>query len=109
MGYKRKRSKATDITMKTKETVFERDRGGCVYCGRRGYGVMPNAHFIPRSRGGLGVEENVVTLCQACHRNFDFGGRDLREHYRDYIRMYLQSKYSNWNEKDLIYKKREEL
>ena len=59
---KSKRTKATDIPQKVKQAVWERDGGRCVVCGCC-RNVMPNAHFIPRSKGGLGIEENIVTLC----------------------------------------------
>lgn len=54
---KSKRSKATDIPQKVKQAVWERDGGRCVVCGCC-RNVMPNAHFISRSKGGLGIEEN---------------------------------------------------
>ena len=106
---KTKRSKATDIPMKVKEKVFARDRGRCVVCGNS-YNVMPNAHYIPRSKGGLGIEENIVTLCtemtyNKCHRKYDFGTKEERERIRLFIREYLKSKYDNWDEKNLVYKK----
>lgn len=106
---KTKRSKATDIPMKVKYKVFERDKGCCVVCGNN-YNVMPNAHYIPRSKGGLGIEENTVTLCteltkNKCHRKYDFGTKEEREKIGNIIKKYLQSKYENWNEEDLIYKK----
>jgi 5-methylcytosine-specific restriction endonuclease McrA len=106
MSYKSKKSKATDIPYKVKEAVWERDNHSCIYCGKTGYGVMPNAHFIPRSKGGLGVEENVVTLCQDCHYNYDFGGKDISNIYRKYIRNYLSEKYEDWREEDLVYEKK---
>ena len=59
---KSKRSKATDIPMSVKKKVWERDCGRCVVCGNH-CNVMPNAHYIPRSKGGLGIEENIITLC----------------------------------------------
>jgi 5-methylcytosine-specific restriction endonuclease McrA len=102
---KSKRSKATDIPYKVKEAVWERDNHHCIYCGKTGYGVMPNAHFIPRSKGGLGVEQNIVTLCQYCHYKFDFGTAEQRSELRHFIRSYLNKKYKHWNERDLIYKK----
>ena len=58
---KTKRSKACDISQKVKFQVFLRDNGQCVVCHNRN-NVMPNAHFIPRSQGGLGIEENIVFL-----------------------------------------------
>ena len=106
---KSKRSKATDIPMSVKKKVWERDRGRCVVCGNH-CNVMPNAHYIPRSKGGLGIEQNIVTLCteltqNKCHRKYDFGTKEERKMIREKIERYLQSKYENWNEEDLIYKK----
>ncbi len=78
---RKKRSKATDIPRDVKLTVFQRDRGNCIYCnGKRDeyvepiingkrklasaiYNPLPNAHFIPRSKGGLGIEQTIVPLC----------------------------------------------
>ena len=80
---KSRRSKATDIPQKVKQAVWERDGGRCVICGNT-HNVMPNAHFISRANGGLGIEENVVTLCteltpNKCHRKYDFGTKAERE------------------------------
>lgn len=106
---KSKRAKATDITPQVKQEVFVRDNGRCVVCGNM-YNVMPNAHFIPRSRGGLGVPENIVTLCtnlteNKCHFKFDFGSKEEREEIGAKIERYLRSKYPDWNPEDLVYKK----
>lgn len=106
---KTKRSKATDISNSVKKKVFERDNGCCVVCGNS-YNVMPNAHYIPRSKGGLGIEQNVVTMCtelttNKCHRKYDFGTIKERNKIKQKIKKYLQSKYEDWNEKDLIYRK----
>ena len=106
---KSKRSKLTDIPMSVKKKVFERDNGCCVVCGNN-YNVMPNAHYIPRSKGGLGIEENIVTLCteltpNKCHRKYDFGTKEQQEKIHDSIKNYLQSKYENWDEDKLVYKK----
>lgn len=106
---KSNRSIATDITPETKKRVWERDGGRCVVCGNR-YNVMPNAHYIPRSKGGLGIERNIVTLCteltrNKCHRRFDFGTKEERALLRKRIRSYLMSKYDDWDESKLIYRK----
>ncbi len=102
MSYKSKKAKATDIPYKVKEIVWERDYHSCINCGHTG---IPNAHFIPRSKGGLGVEKNIITLCVNCHYKFDFGDREQRSELRKFIRGYLKAKYEDWNEDDLIYKK----
>lgn len=95
--------------MKVKEKVFARDKGKCVVCGNS-YNVMPNAHYISRAKGGLGIEENIVTLCtemtlNKCHRRYDFGSKEERKKIGGIIKKYLQSKYNDWNEEKLIYKK----
>lgn len=64
---------------------------------------MPNAHFIPRSSGGLGIEQNIVTLCSECHYRYDMTTE--REQIKKLIKNYLSRKYKNWNEDELIYKK----
>lgn len=105
---KTKKAQATDISMNVKQKVWERDGGRCIVCGNSM--AMPNAHYIPRSKGGLGIEENIVTLCTSltpnhCHERFDKGTAKEREQLKKIIRNYLQSKYENWNEEKLIYHK----
>ena len=106
---KSKRAKACDISREVKQKVWQRDRGRCVVCGNN-YNVMPNAHYIPRSKGGLGIEQNIVTLCtelteNKCHRKFDFGSKEEREEIGGKIEAYLKNQYPDWNEEDLYYKK----
>ena len=96
-----KRSKACDISQKVKQVVWDRDGHRCIICWSNN--AMPNAHFISRAKGGLGVEKNVVTLCQECHRAYDQSTN--RKSCREIIKHYLQSKYDNWSEDELIYKK----
>lgn len=100
------RTKACDIPMKVKQAVWERDGGRCVVCGSA-YNVMPNAHFVPRSQGGLGVERNIVTMCtnlteHKCHYRMDMMGDT---EIKDRVREYLQSQYADWNEEELTYDK----
>lgn len=97
---KSKRTKLTDIPPKVKQAVYIRDKGLCIICGKQG---IPNAHYIRRSQGGLGIEQNIVTLCQKCHHDYDNG--QYRQMYGEIIRDYLQSIYKDWNADDLIYDK----
>lgn len=106
---KSKRSKSTNISQKIKQIVWERDGGKCVVCGNS-YNVMPNAHYIPRSKGGLGIEENIVTLCteftkNKCHRKYDFGSYEERENIEQIIKNYLKTKYPNWDEESLVFRR----
>lgn len=96
---KAKRTKALEIPPKVKQKVLERD-GACVWCGKQG---QPNAHFIARSHSGLGIEENILTLCFDCHRRYD--QTTERQKMRDYFKEYLKSKYPEWDEEKLIYNK----
>lgn len=98
---KSKRTKACDISPKVKNAVWERDNHYCVLCGNPA--AMPNAHFIPRSQGGLGIEENIVTLCNHCHREYD--ATTNRSEIREELGLYLKSKYPNWDEKNLYYRR----
>lgn len=107
---KSNRAKSTDIPMSVKQKVWERDGGRCIICGNT-YNVMPNAHYIPRRKGGLGIEENIVTLCtnftkNKCHYMYDHSTRQNREKYGIMISEYLKSKYPHWNEEMLYYKNR---
>ena len=95
-----KRSKATAIPMKVKKIVYERDRGLCIFCGRPG---DPVAHVIPRSRGGLGVEQNIVTACWQCHQAMD-NGTYGKAFVKDAIR-YLEGVYGEFDREKVTYRK----
>lgn len=96
-----RRSRELAINREIKAKVFERDGGRCVICGRPG---NPEAHFISRAQGGLGVEQNIVTLCRECHRRFD--QTSDRTAFRGVLRAYLMSKYPHWNEEKIIYRRK---
>lgn len=62
-------------------------------------------HIIKKeANGGLGIPENVVTLCPKCHYEEDFGQNT--KDYESYIENYLRNYYGdNWTKEKLIYKK----
>lgn len=95
------RSKACDIPQRVKSEVWERDKHRCIVCGSP-Y-AMPNAHFRSRANSGMGVAKNIVTLCFKCHYNYDQTPK--RQQYKAFIENYLKSKYIDWSEDDIIYKK----
>ena len=94
------RTKSLQISPKTKRVVYERDGGRCVLCGAPG---DPVAHYISRSQGGRGIEQNIVTLCPRCHMEYDQG--PYRATLRRVLRAYLAQQYPDWNEETLTYKK----
>lgn len=96
-----KRARALAVSAAVKRHVYERDGGRCVLCGSI-YG-LPNAHYIGRAQGGLGIEKNVVTLCADCHRAYDQTAE--RAGIRDELRAYLMEHYPDWDETELIYDK----
>lgn len=99
--------RATDIPQAVKRAVWERDNHRCIICGHAN--AAPNAHFISRAHLGRGIEENIVTLCtlfgNGCHHRFDNGSRVERELMREEIRKYLKSKYPDWDEDKLVYRR----
>ena len=107
---KSKRSKATDIPMSVKKKVWERDNHCCVVC-HNSCNVMPNAHILPRSKSGKGVETNIVTLCteltpNKCHRKFDFGTKEERKEILRIITKYMKSIYGeDWSIENQKYDK----
>ena len=102
---KSKRARACDIPKKVKEIVWERDNHRCIICGSGQ--AMPNSHFIRRSQGGLGIEENIVTMCMRCHSMYDqYIDRAAMESYTE---NYLRSKYPDWDKENLIYRKGDQL
>lgn len=79
----------------------------CIWCGKPAPTENPlayaNAHYIPRSLGGLGIEENILNLCFRCHYKYD--RTTSREEMRAFFENHLRHHYKNWNEENLIYRK----
>ena len=102
--FKSKRSNACDIPASVKAKVAERDGSRCLICGRIG---QSHCHYIPRSQGGLGIEQNVVTLCPDCHRDFDNGYH--HNEIKVILADYLRSQYPGWDERELVFDKWKEI
>ena len=100
---KHKQTKFTDIPKKVKLIVWERDNHKCLFCGKQVPWNNANSHYIKRSHGGLGIEENIMTNCEKCHAMFEES--PYRSEMKAYAKRYFKSMYPNWDEKELIYKK----
>ena len=98
-----KRTKALAISKRTKEIVWERDNHRCIFCGKPVPVEYANSHFIKRSHGGLGIQQNIMTNCLECHRKFDDSIE--RNSMLVYAENYLKSKYRKWCKEELKYKK----
>lgn len=106
----------TAIPASVKAAVAQRDSSGgrpatCIICGRPG---GPWCHVVPRSNGGMGVEQNIVTLCNRCHIAFDEGlfikelkplGFESREDIKEYIISYIKRFYTDWTPESVTYRK----
>lgn len=107
-------AKAHEFSQKSRKEIFMRDLGQCIFCrlkyheeeatwlGKEMQSVM---HYIPRSRGGLGIPENGAIGCAYHHDMLDNGYRGRREEMLQIFKNYLQSKYPNWDEMTLTYNK----
>lgn len=101
---KHQRTKATDISQAVKKEVWERDNHKCIFCHTEVPASNANAHFIPRSAGGLGIAQNVFTACNECHHEQD-NGKNTKK-YDELAENYLKNYYKdNWDKSKLIYKK----
>lgn len=107
----KERTKALAIPLAVKWEVAERDSIDdwpcCIYCGQPAPTDNPiafsNAHYIPRSQGGLGITENILTLCPDCHRRYD--ATINRQKMQRLFRLYLHSRHKGWRESQLVYQK----
>lgn len=99
------RKKAVAIPSEVKKRVSERDSYDgwpcCILCGSAE--GQPNAHVIPRSDNGMGIEENIVTLCFRCHQRYD--NSEERPELRKEIIYYLKQFYPDWSEEKVRYNK----
>ncbi len=49
----------------TRENIYRRDGGRCVYCGSRH--ALTLDHLVPRSKGGRSSWDNLLTACRKCN------------------------------------------
>ena len=53
----------------TRKNIYWRDKYTCQYCGeKQSYGNLTLDHVVPKSRGGLGGWENLVSACVPCNQ-----------------------------------------
>lgn len=110
-----RRSRACEFSAKARREIKERD-GGCIFC-RLGYMPPPEdefylsthtyqiMHFIPRSKGGLGIPENGAVGCIWHHDMLDNGSNCLRDDMLVIFEAYLRARHEDWDRKGLIYDK----
>lgn len=102
-----KRSKATEISNKVRQRVKERD-GGCIFCQMGMWVPYPQyrfeiMHYINRSQGGLGIEENLAVGCSFHHGQMDNGTGVVEMKGR--LAEYLRGLYPGWDDVEKVYSK----
>lgn len=106
-----KRTDKLAISQVVKAAVARRDSVNewpcCILCGRPAPTDAPHsfscAHYIARSQGGLGIQENILTLCPDCHRKYDQTAQ--RSQLQLLLAKYLRKHYADWDENRLVYRK----
>lgn len=98
---KKASTKACGISPAVKRAVAERDGGICVVCGRNV--GLPEGHYIPRSKMGLGIEENIVCICPECHDKQH--ARGCGELVRRRMKEHLDRFYPGFPDEDRVYHK----
>ncbi|MCM1194144.1 MAG: hypothetical protein NC389_17190 [Acetatifactor muris] len=109
----KKQTRAREFNSKARKEIYARDMG-CIFC-RAGYRMdgavwmdlhtFSVMHYIPRSRGGLGIPQNGALGCQWHHTMMDNGREGRRQEMLQFFREYLRSCYADWDEERLTYNK----
>ncbi len=107
-------TKKLQFDTRTRKRIYIRDHGECIFC-RTGYhmegasGMMLDIkdvmHFVPKSRMGLGIEQNGAIGCRYHHSLLDNGNKGLRQEMLEKFEEYLRSLYPGWAREDLVYRK----
>lgn len=110
----KKRTKSLQFDARTRHRVFVRDGGRCIFCdagfeGGDGFerGIKDVMHFIPKSQGGLGIEQNGAIGCRFHHMKLDNGNdTTLRARMLEHFEKYLRQQYKEkWDRKELTFSK----
>ncbi|MCR4746791.1 MAG: hypothetical protein K5894_16365 [Lachnospiraceae bacterium] len=109
-----KRSRACEFSPAERIKIYERQRGQCLFClmGYEMDGAEPYElslhemmHVVPRSHGGLGIEQNGILGCIYHHRMLDNGSNGKRQEMLEICREYLKRAYPGYDFGNVIYKK----
>ena len=109
----KKRTKALQFSQETINQIGERDER-CIFCKmwynmpskpKYEHAILDIMHIVPKSQGGLGIEENGVLGCRYHHSLLDNGNKGLRAEMMDMIEGYMKDKYPEWDKSKLVYKK----
>ena len=83
-----KQARAREFNAASRQIIKERDLYQCIFCRMEyhmedvtwyGQQLQSIMHYIPRSRGGLGIPQNGALGCQSHHEMLDNGNKGRRE------------------------------
>lgn len=109
-----KRTKKLQFSTNTRKKIICRDNGECIFCSRGyhmqsrdpfAYEIKDIMHYVSKSAGGLGIEENGAVGCRYHHTLLDNGNKGLRPEMLEIFREHLKSHYPGWDEAKLSYQK----
>ena len=114
MSRKKSNKISYDFPQSVRKKIVERDEDQCLFC-RMDYHMECRSevlyrlrnimHFVNKSQGGLGVEENGVVGCQYHHGLLDNGHLGLRDEMLEIMETHLKSHYPDWDKSKLVYRK----
>lgn len=109
MRCRSRRAKACEIKPSTKQKVWERQKGRSIFSGVPITVSECCCHYVSRSKGGIGIEQNIIGMTWNEHRLFDNNvlnpNSDTHKKMREMARKHLIENYPDWNEESLVYKK----
>ena len=105
-----KRARKAEYPAKVRKKIHSRDHESCFFCSREYHmeyacGGLQVMHIVPRSQGGLGVEQNGVLGCAGHHDLMDNGNKGLRPEMIGMLEDYMKRKYPGWNRESVTYRK----
>ena len=75
MGTRKRKS----LPVAVRREAMTRDERTCQRCGRYHEVELHLHHVLPHSQGGPDTAENLVTLCEFCHREWEAVASDLAD------------------------------
>lgn len=114
MGKRSKRSRACEFSTSARIKIHNRQRNGCLFCLMNyemekaepyELSIHEIMHVVPRSHGGLGIEQNGVLGCKYHHMMMDNGSSGKREEMLEICREYLKRCYPDYDFSRVIYTK----
>lgn len=108
-------TRAKQFDQKTQMKIWNRDVARCVLCAA-GYHmeeatdplmlqIRDIMHIVPKSQGGLGIEQNGVVGCRFHHHMMDNGKDGRREEMLEICREHLRACYPDFDETQVVYDK----